>query len=72
MLCYAQMISKIKEKYFLYLHLQYSKTSVNTGNNSERKYCASCLLSHCHSMQLKGESFYHLQIANGERDNTNG
>ena len=58
-MCDTQMISKIKEKYFLY-----SKTSVNTQNNSERKYCASCLLTHCHSMQLKGESFYLLQIEN--------
>ena len=47
----TEMIPKVQEKYFLYLHLQYSKTGVHTGNNSTRKYCASCLISHCHSMQ---------------------
>ena len=58
----TEMIPKVKEKYFLYLHLQYSKTGVHTGN-STRKYCASPLISHCHSMQgavEEGHGFSHL------------
>ena len=54
------------ELYFFTLtKLQYSKTGVHTGNNSTRKYCASCLISHCHSMQgavEEGHGFSHLGI----------
>ena len=50
---------------YIFWHLQYSKTGVHTGNNSTRKYCASCLISHCHSMQgavEEGHGFSHLGI----------